>query len=210
MGHTGPRVNLAVASTLSMGLYPPVQEILMLRAIPATPAVTRTAVCCLMVTVALACVEPTSPAKMHRPTAIAAASWGPETPPFNNEVILRDPADQAGAQGHVKFRQPNDAAQTIYLDVWVRDLAPNTHYRLQRAADATVDDACTSTSWLTLGKGATAQDIVTDERGTGREELFRTLTNPPGTQFDIHFRVIDAITSAVVLTSACYQFVVDP
>jgi hypothetical protein len=29
-----------------------------------------------------------------------------------------------------------------------------------------------------------------------------------GTEFDIHFRVIDAVTSAVVLQSACYQFTV--
>jgi hypothetical protein len=27
-------------------------------------------------------------------------------------------------------------------------------------------------------------------------------------EFDIHFRVIDAVTSAVALESACYQFTV--
>jgi hypothetical protein len=31
---------------------------------------------------------------------------------------------------------------------------------------------------------------------------------PTGTQSDIHFRVIDDATSAVVLESGCYQFTV--
>jgi hypothetical protein len=125
---------------------------------------------------------------------------------FNLEVILRAPGEADGF-GHVKFRQANDPATIVDLDVWVRDLAPNRHYKLQRAVDTVVDGNCTSTSWLTLGKGAVPQDIVTDEKGTGREELFRLLANP-GSEFDIHFRVIDAVTSAVVLTSECYQFFV--
>ena len=136
----------------------------------------------------------------------AAAAWGPETPHFNLEVILRDPAG-GGAQGHVKFRQPNDVFEQVDLGTSVRNLAPNTHYRLQRAAD-TPDGTCTSTAWLTLGKGAVAQDIVTDDNGDGHEDLFRILTNPPGTQFDIRFRVIDATTSTVVLVSDCYQFTI--
>ena len=46
-------------------------------------------------------------------------------------------------------------------------------------------------------------------RGLGRADLFRDLVAVPlGTEFDIHFRVIDAATSAVVLQSGCYQFVV--
>src|SRR6185503_19436608 len=106
------------------------------------------------------------------------------SPNFNLEVILRPVADGDGF-GHVKFRQDNDPALIVNLDTWVRDLAPNRHYRLQRAVDAAVDDNCAGTSWLTLGKGATPQDIVTDDRGTGREELFRTLATP-GNAFDIH------------------------
>ena len=47
----------------------------------------------------------------------------------------------------------------------------------------------------------------TDDRGTAREQLFRVLTTP-GNAFDIQFRVIDAVTSAVVLKSECYQFFV--
>ena len=139
--------------------------------------------------------------------AVSASAWGPETPPFNNEVILRDVSDGPGF-GHVKFRQPNDAELVVHLDTWVRDLAPNTSYRLQRAVDTNVNDDCTSTAWLTLGQGPAPQAIVTDERGTGRVALWRTLTSAVGSEFDIHFRVINAATSAVVLESACYQFVI--
>ena len=130
--------------------------------------------------------------------------WGPETPSFNLEVILR-----GDGFGHVKFRQPNDDTFIIYLDVWLRDLAPNTSYLLQRAVDTNVDDNCTSTSWLTLGKGLQPQSIITDDTGTGREELFRSVAAfPPGSEFDIHFRVIEEATSTVVLTSQCYQFTI--
>jgi hypothetical protein len=129
--------------------------------------------------------------------------WGPETPSFNLEVVLR-----GEGFGLVKFRQPNDDAFIVRLDVWLRDLAPNTSYLLQRAVDTNVDDNCTSTAWLTLGKGLQPQSILTDATGTGREELFRTLPALPGSEFDIHFRVIEEGTSAVVLTSKCYQFTI--
>ena len=144
--------------------------------------------------------------------AEAEPPWGPETPPFNIEVILRDVTGGSGF-GHVKFRQPNDAEKIVYLDTWVRDLAPNHAYKLQRAVDTTLDGDCrrAETDWLTLGKGLTPQAIVTDDRGTGREELFRDLgTAPTGKQFDINFRVIDAVSSAPVLQSACYRFTVSP
>ena len=132
-------------------------------------------------------------------------SWGPETPNFNLEVVLRDVTGGNGF-GLVKFRQPNDADKIIYLDTWVRDLAPGHSYLLQRAVD-TMDGNCTSTAWLTLGKGLVQQPITTDQNGTGREELFRNLaTVPVGSQFDIHFRVIDAATMAAVLASGCYQY----
>src|SRR5207248_7484066 len=148
--------------------------------------------------------EVTSPAASARKPALQTSPWGPETPHFNDEIILR-----GDGFGLVKFRQPNDADRIVYLDVWVRDLVPNTAYNLQRAVDTNVDDNCTSSGWLTLGKGATPQAIVTDSRGTGREDLFRNLgATAPGTTFDIHFRVINAVTSAVVLTSDCYQFTV--
>lgn len=91
----------------------------------------------------------------------------------------------------------------------MRDLAPNATYLLQRATDVAVNDDCTGSNWLTLGRGTTPQAITTDDRGTGRAELFRNLGGfPVGSTFDIHFRVIDAATSAVVLTSGCYQFTI--
>ena len=138
---------------------------------------------------------------------ISASSWGPETPPFNNEIILRDVTGNGGF-GHVKFRQPNDADRIVYLDTWVRDLQPNTGYQLQRATDVNVNDDCTGSNWLTLGMGAVPQSITTDSRGTGQAALFRNLAAfAVGSTFDIHFRVIDA-GGAVVLESSCYQFVV--
>ena len=134
--------------------------------------------------------------------------WGPATPNFNLQVILR-PVEGATDTGFglVKFRQPKDAEKVVYLDVWVRDLAPSHSYLLQRAVDTNVNDDCSGTNWLTLGQGLVPQAITTDETGTGRANLFRSLASIPlGTEFDIHFRVIDAATSAVVLESACYQY----
>jgi hypothetical protein len=140
--------------------------------------------------------------------SLSASSSGPATPPFNDEIILRDVTGEGGF-GHVKFRQPKDEDRIVYLDTWVRDLQPNTNYQLQRATDTNVNDDCLGTNWLTLGKGAVAQSITTDERGTGREALFRNLgTTAIGTTFDIHFRVIDQASHTVVLESGCYQFVV--
>ena len=144
------------------------------------------------------------------PADAVGPPWGPATPNFNLEVILRPIAAQpASGFGVVRFRQPKDADQIVYLDLWVRDLAPSHSYNLQRATDTNVNDACTGTNWLTLGQGTVPQTITTDARGTARADLFRNLsTIPLGTEFDIHFRVIDAVTSAVVLESACYQYTV--
>jgi len=141
--------------------------------------------------------------------ASAGPPWGPETPNFNLEIILRS-VDGSSGFGHVKFRQPNDAEKVVYLDTWVRDLTPNHSYLLQRAVDTSLDGNCTSTGWLTLGKGLTAQAITTDSTGRATEALFRNLAAlPTGSRFDIHFRVIDAASSAVVLESGCYEYTVD-
>ena len=129
-------------------------------------------------------------------------------PTFNLEVILRG---EGSRFGHIKFRQDVDPAKIIVLDTWVRNLEPNHEYLLQRAVDApnVVDGNCTSTSWLTLGKGLTPQSILTDDNGTGSEELWRDVSMvASGTTFDIHFRVVDATSMAVVLSSDCYQYVV--
>ena len=143
-----------------------------------------------------------APLGPERSESSPSQAWGPEVPPFHLEVVLR-----GDGFGLVKFRQPNDADFIIYLDTWVRGLEPNTSYSLQRAVDTTVDDVCTSETWLTLGKGLVPQAITTDDTGTGREQLFRDVTGVPlGMQFDIHFRVIDAQTAEVVLESECYQY----
>ena len=136
--------------------------------------------------------------------------WGPATPNFNLQVILRPvTGGPDNGFGLVKFRQPKDADTIVYLDVWVRDLAPNHSYSLQRAVDTNVNGQCTGTMWLTLGHGLAPQPITTDGTGTGRANLFRGLpASLLGTTFDIQFRVIDAVTGAVVLESACYQYTV--
>lgn len=129
-----------------------------------------------------------------------------QTPPFHLEVILRGEGKRFG---HIKFRQDNDPEKIIILDTWVRDLAPNHDYLLQRAVDTNLDGICTSTSWLTLGRGLVPQAITTDAKGTGREILWRNISAvATGATFDIHFRVLDAVTMAVVLTSDCYRYVV--
>jgi hypothetical protein len=137
----------------------------------------------------------------------ASAAWGPETPPFNLQAVLRSVVDGSGF-GLVKFRQPNDADRIVYLDTWVRGLEPDHDYVLRRAVDEP-DGVCTSGSWLTLGRGLSPQPISTDATGTGRAALFRNLAIfPAGTQFDIRFQVADAATLAPVLMSGCYRFVV--
>jgi len=138
--------------------------------------------------------------------AVTPNAVTPAQPPFNLEVILRGEGNRFGL---VKFRQDNDADKIITLDTWVRNLEPNHQYLLQRAVDAInmVDGNCTSTSWLTLGKGLTPQSITTDENGTGREELWRSVSAlASGSAFDIHFRVVDALSMTVILTSDCYEY----
>src|SRR5262249_49896972 len=93
-------------------------------------------------------------------------------PPFNVEAILR-----GDGFGLVRFRQEKDPTHNIIdLDVWVRDLMPNTSYSLQRATDVTLDGICTGANWLTLGKGLTPQPIDTDDAGTGRAALWRDVS----------------------------------
>jgi hypothetical protein len=132
----------------------------------------------------------------------------PERIPFDLNVVLRGAGNR---DGHIKFRQDPDPAKIIELDIKVHHLTPNHEYLLQRAVDAinVVDDNCTSTSWLTLGKGLAPQSILTDEHGKGSEVLWRDVTAiPSGSTFDIHFRVLDAVSGEVVLNSDCYQYTV--
>ena len=163
---------------------------------------------------AVGCSQPTSPSV---PSSSAASSsqavsstgvsqplsaTSAAQPPFNLEAVLR-----GDGFGLVKFRQQKDPTQNIIdLDVWVRDLLPNSSYSLQRAVDTTPDGVCTSTSWLTLGKGLTPQSIDTDDRGTGRAALWRDISSiEAGTPFDIHFRVVRTGTTNVALQTDCYR-----
>jgi hypothetical protein len=162
---------------------------------------------------AIACTEsnpaaPTSSGPLARTASEPGEPpFGPEQPPFNLQAILR-PLGESGF-GHVKFRQPNDDARVVYLDVWVRDLAPDTDYSLQRAVDVVLDGQCTSAGWLTLGQGLDPQPISTDEKGTGQAALFRDLgAFAVGSAFDIHFRVVQSATLTPVLQSGCYRYVI--
>jgi len=149
-------------------------------------------------------VAPTSPAAF-RSTGAPASSASAELPPFNIEARL-----SGDGFGLVTFRQQRDpSANIISLGVWVRDLLPNTAYSLQRAVDPVLDDVCTGTNWLTLGKGLTPASIETDGTGTGRADLWRDLSAlAPGLAFDIHFRVIENATAHVALETGCHRFVV--
>lgn len=148
--------------------------------------------------------DTTAPTRVMTARQVSSSQWGPETPNFNLEVVLR-----GDGFGLVKFRQPNDDALIINLDTKVRGLEPNTAYVLQRAADTNLDGICSSTSWLTLGKGLVPQTITTDDRGTGEENLSRDVAAlGVGATFDIAFRVVNVATSAVVLTSDCYRYTI--
>ena len=148
-----------------------------------------------------------TPATAAAAQAEVAAPWGPETPNFNLQAVLRPTAlGPDRGFGLIKFRQPNDANTIVYLNVWVRDLLPNHTYYVQRAVDTTVDDNCTGSNWTmpTLGT------ITTDDGGTGRAALSRLLpTSLLGSEFDIHFRIAETATATSgVLESGCYQFTV--
>ena len=108
--------------------------------------------------------EPTSPTVLSKPTfAVAAADEATDADEarFNLEVKLT-----GEGSGSVKFRQRKDEPFRVDLDTKLKQLAPNTAYRLQRAVDTVIDGECTSSAWLTLGKGSVAQSITTDDRGS--------------------------------------------
>lgn len=139
---------------------------------------------------------------------------GVNTAPFYNlDVTLLPGTTKTDfgdhAAGFLKFRQDPDTARIITLNTWVFNLQANHSYSLQRAVDPISSTDCTSTTWLTLGKGLVPQTIDTDAKGNGHADLFRDLTAVArGTQFRIHFQIIDATTLETVLTSDCTQFTV--
>lgn len=129
-------------------------------------------------------------------------------PNYNINVVLH-PIDKSEGIGLIKFRQDEDGAQFINLDTRVHGLEPNTSYLLQRAVDTDLDGECASTTWLTLGKGLDPYPIVTDDRGFGSAELFRSVSAiAVGSTFDIHFQIVKQSTMEVVLSSDCYEYTV--
>jgi len=134
----------------------------------------------------------------------------PSGPCFNLDVVLKG-NNKETQFGFIKFRQNPDTARIITLETFIKNLLPNHEYLLQRAVDPAnvVDGNCTSTTWLTLGKGLTPQSILTDGHGDGSETLWRDVTAAArGTSFDIHFQIIDATSMEVVLASDCYQYTI--
>jgi hypothetical protein len=152
-------------------------------------------------------VRPQQPAEASEDISDARRR-DPNAPNYNLNVLLLPTAKCSGL-GFIKFRQNVGEPQLIHLDTWVTGLEPNTNYLLQRAVDTTLDGNCTSSAWLTLGKGLDPFPIVTNKWGFGMAELFRSVsTIPVGSTFDIHFQIIKESTSEVVLTSDCYQYTV--
>lgn len=143
-------------------------------------------------------IDPTAPSEAL--TASREASHAH----YSLNVELRGVPD---AEGELKFRQPVDADVIAYLDTRVEHLAPNTAYRLQRAADSP-DGLCTSEAWLTLGQLATPQVLTTNAEGKGQAQFSRNLAASLGLTFDIRFRIIEAASGVEVLRSGCYQFTV--
>ncbi|MEJ1242056.1 hypothetical protein WBG78_28170 [Chryseolinea sp. T2] len=131
----------------------------------------------------------------------------PGGPNYNLNVWLM--GDKRGELGFIAFRQKENETQMIHLDTYIRGLEPNTSYILQRAVDTTLDNNCTSATWLTLGLGLDPKPIVTNKFGFGHEELFRSVAAiPVGSTFDIHFQILKETTMEVVLSSDCYQYTV--
>ena len=138
-----------------------------------------------------------------------ARTWNYANHPNYDLNVLLFATPNSSELGFIKFRQNEDEPQLIHLDTRVHGLEPNTNYLLQRAVDTVLDGNCTSSTWLTLGMGLVPQAIVTNDKGFGEAELFRSVsTVPSGSTFDIHFQIIKESTLEVVLSSDCYQYTV--
>jgi hypothetical protein len=142
------------------------------------------------------------------PESSSARNFDPDHPFYDLNVLLFSTPNSSEI-GFIQFRQNEDEPKVIHLDTRVHGLEPNTNYLLQRAVDTDLDGNCTSSMWLTLGAGLTAQAIVTNDKGDGEAELFRSVAAvAAGTTFDIHFQIIKESTLEVVLASDCYQYTV--
>jgi hypothetical protein len=136
--------------------------------------------------------------------------FNPDLGPYNLDVILKSQGKNFASSGFIKFRQDAGVPLTITLDTWVINLEPNHSYLLQRAVNPIADvTGCSSTAWLTLGKGLLPQAIQTDGHGAGEADLFRNVpASFKGTSYHIHFQVVDAASLAPVLMSGCYDYTI--
>ena len=133
----------------------------------------------------------------------------PDSSGFNLNIVLRGDAKSLQGAGYIEFIQNPDTARIIDLNTFIHKLEPNHSYLLQRAVNPITDPDCSSTAWLTLGLGLQPQNIQTDKNGDGHADLWRAVTSiARGTQFHIHFQVVDANTLTPVLSSDCYVFTV--
>jgi hypothetical protein len=129
---------------------------------------------------------------------------------YDLDVLLLGITTGSPGTGFLKFRQNPDSVGIITLDTKVTYLEPDHAYILERAVNPIADTTgCSSTAWLKLGAGLTPLSIHTDEHGNGEATLWRNVSAiAPGTAFHIHFQVVDSVSSATVLTSDCYNYVV--
>jgi hypothetical protein len=150
--------------------------------------------------------EATTQAPADGETALSISNRNPpSTPPYDINVLL---FAANRVEGLILFRQPDDGATTIFLETYLARLKPNHDYYLERAAQ-TLGLGCADAGWLRLGLGTVVTPIHTNWRGFGAATLNRTLPAAlVGVSFDIHFRVLDSETGAVVLESKCRQYTV--
>ncbi|HVU95519.1 MAG TPA: hypothetical protein VHE34_09855 [Puia sp.] len=130
-------------------------------------------------------------------------------PVYDLDVLLLGLSNSEGT-GFIKFRQDPDSAGIITLATSVNHLEPDHAYILERAVNPFADTTgCSSTAWLKLGAGLAPLSIHTDAHGNGDAGLWRDVSAiPAGTAFHIHFQVVDSASSATVLVSDCYNYVV--
>jgi len=131
-------------------------------------------------------------------------------PAYNLDVLLNGLTINSPSSGFIEFRQDSVTFRMVNLDTKVTHLEPNHSYILERAVNPITDTTgCSSTAWLQLGLGLAPESIHTDAFGNGEATLWRNLTSAaPGAAYHIHFQVIDSASTAVVLTSDCYNYVV--
>ncbi len=126
---------------------------------------------------------------------------------YNLNVILQNNTGQGDSRGEIKFRQDQNTDRIIVLSTRVIRLLPNHSYLLQRAVDPIAGTGCLNIGFPLIRNTTTAID--TDNQGNGYAELWRDISSVAhGTAFYIHFQIVDATTSATVLSSDCYQYAV--